>query len=235
MTQFGTCPTDPPNKSIFVLNVYVRHRSFLLFFRRSSCTTATSSPFLPTSSTPFGEALIAGNDDDEMQRRIALKSSAHIAEPRDGDGGILSSNGGAYPFEKPLSKLNQRTFGLTNRIWLILGLFLTIILFTKFVLPVDPSLPRHGLTNANLKAKNYINSSDADPSPFPFCPLFGPGDELGNKYGVHALAKTRLHLGSGARVQRVIHKALSGLPVTISVLGGSSALFSLCDSSNAYF
>jgi hypothetical protein len=122
--------------------------------------------------------------------------------------------------------LNQRTLGLTNRIWLILALFLTIIGFTKFVLPVDPSIPQHRITNANLKPKNYINGSEEDPQPFPFCPLFGPGDELGNKYGVHSLAKTRLHLGSGARVQRVIHKAMSGLPVTISVLGGSGA--SIC-------
>ena len=30
-----------------------------------------------------------------------------------------------------------------------------------------------------------------------------------------------MHTGSGARVQRVVQKAMAGLPVTISVLGGS--------------
>lgn len=165
-----------------------------------------------------------GSSSSAMQRRSG-KNSAHISPPRD-DGSDIT-NGGAYPSEKSsLSRLSQKTLGLTNRIWLILGLFIFIVLFTRAVLPVDPSLPRHGLTNAHLRAKNYLNNSDSDPQPFPFCPLFGPGDELGNKYGVHALAKTRLHHGSGARVQRVIHKALSGLPVTISVLGGSGA-FSL--------
>ena len=155
-----------------------------------------------------------------MQRRNG-KNTATISPPRADGVGLLSSSGGGYPPDKPVSRLNQRTFGLTNRIWLILGLFLTIVGFTKFVLPVDPSIPRHGLTSANMRPKNYINGSETDQHPFPFCPLFGPGDELGNKYGLHTLAKSRLHLGSGARVQRVIHKAMSGLPVTISVLGGS--------------
>ncbi len=30
-----------------------------------------------------------------------------------------------------------------------------------------------------------------------------------------------MHTGSGARVQKVVQKAMAGLPVTISVLGGS--------------
>ncbi len=33
-----------------------------------------------------------------------------------------------------------------------------------------------------------------------------------------------MHTGSGARVQRVVQKAMAGLPVTISVLGGSGGL-----------
>lgn len=125
--------------------------------------------------------------------------------------------------EKPSSRLNQRTLGLTNRIWIILSLFGFIIFFTRAIFPPDksPTAPRHTFLNANLKPKNYLNASAEEANPFDFCPVFGPGDEYGAKYGVHALTKSRLHLGSGARVQRVIHKALSGLPVTISVLGGS--------------
>jgi hypothetical protein len=63
--------------------------------------------------------------------------------------------------------------------------------------------------------------SNNAPNPFPFCPSYGPGDELGKQYGVLVLEQSRLHLGSGARVQGVIQKALAGQPVTISVLGGS--------------
>ncbi|THH04073.1 hypothetical protein EW145_g5790 [Phellinidium pouzarii] len=151
-----------------------------------------------------------------MQRRVG-KGSAHISTPR--ANGAL---GDLPDFEsEKVSRLNQKTFGLTHRIWIILALFLFIVTLTRFILPSDPSLPRHGLTDANLKPKNYMNSTETDPNPFEFCPLFGPGDEIGAKHGIHTLTKTRMHLGSGARVQRVIHKALSGLPVTISVLGGS--------------
>ncbi|KAH8112798.1 Cap64 protein [Phellopilus nigrolimitatus] len=151
-----------------------------------------------------------------MQRR-AVKGSAHISPPR-----ADSALGDTSDFEsEKVSRLNQKTLGLTNRIWIILALFVFIVALTRFILPSDPSLPRHGLTDANLKPKNYMNATETDPSPFDFCPLFGPGDEIGAKHGIHALTKSRMHLGSGARIQRVIHKALSGLPVTISVLGGS--------------
>jgi hypothetical protein len=62
-------------------------------------------------------------------------------------------------------------------------------------------------------------------NPFDFCPVFGPGDRIGSKYGQLVMSQSRVHLGSGARVQKVIHRALLGQPVTISVLGGSGALF----------
>ena len=58
--------------------------------------------------------------------------------------------------------------------------------------------------------------------PFAWCPALGPTDQLAAKYDPISLSKTRLHTGSGARVQRVITRALSGHPVTISVVGGSS-------------
>ena len=142
-------------------------------------------------------------------------------------GGELTNPSSDYNSEKS-SKLNQKTLGLTNRIWLILVLFIFIIILTRSVLPSDPSLPRHGVTDTrHLTPKNYMNLTETHPNPFEFCPLFGPGDEIGAKHGIHALTKSRLHLGSSTRVQRVIHKALSGLPVTISILGGSGTLLFL--------
>ncbi|KAI0826172.1 hypothetical protein BC629DRAFT_1587013 [Irpex lacteus] len=124
--------------------------------------------------------------------------------------------------EKPSSRLNQKSFGVTNKIWLIVALFIALILFTRSIFPSDPSnYPRHKFLNADLKPKNYLNITEGDSVPFSFCPALGPGDELATKYDPVALTKTRLHTGSGARIQRVITRALSGLPVTISVIGGS--------------
>lgn len=152
-----------------------------------------------------------------MQRRTG-KGQAHISAPR--DPARMGSD------SEKVSRLNQRSFGVTNRIWIILSLLVSILLLTRYILPSDNAQypGRHRLINTDLKPKNYLNISDAQlsqGSPFTFCPLFGEGDELARKYGPITLSKTRLHLGSGARVQRVVNKALAGLPVTISVLGGS--------------
>ncbi|GLB39637.1 putative capsular associated protein [Lyophyllum shimeji] len=120
------------------------------------------------------------------------------------------------------SRLSQRNFGVTNRIWLIVAFFLLVITFTRYALPTTHSTPsKPQFSSANLKAKNYLNASDTEPNPFVFCPVYGPGDEIGAKYGAQALSKSRMHLGSGERIQRVLHRALAGQPVTISILGGS--------------
>jgi hypothetical protein len=121
------------------------------------------------------------------------------------------------------SRLNQRNFGVTNRIWLIVSLFLFIIMFTHFVLPTHQPQQRTPYSATNLRPKNYLNGSDTEPNPFAFCPPYNPGDELGAKYGTQVLSKSRLHHGSGDRIQQVLNRALAGLPVTISVLGGSGA------------
>jgi hypothetical protein len=136
--------------------------------------------------------------------------------------------------DKPQSRLNQRTLGLPNRIWLILALFLSILFFTRLILPSHPSDASYYLRNhplaysASLHPINYLNLSDADneaaKNPFPFCPTFGKGDALAEQYGPLAISKSWLHLGSGARAQQVIHKALLGQPVTISVVGGSGKM-----------
>jgi hypothetical protein len=150
-----------------------------------------------------------------MQRRVG-KGSARIATPS-------QSTGMSTPDEK--SRLNQRNFGLTNRIWIILSLFLFLVAVTHFISWSSTSAANQPeWTNANLKSKNYLNASAAqEENPFDFCPVFGPGDKLGTKYGPLVLSQSRLHLGSGARAQRLIHRALLGQPVTISVVGGSGA------------
>ncbi|THH17543.1 hypothetical protein EUX98_g9109, partial [Antrodiella citrinella] len=123
--------------------------------------------------------------------------------------------------EKSPSRLNQKTLGVTNRIWLILSLFLALVFFTRFILPSETVHPRHRPLNSDLKPKNYLNITGGDPVPFAFCPALGPGDELAHRYDPIALAKTRMHVGSGARVHRVVSRALAGHPVTISIVGGS--------------
>lgn len=113
---------------------------------------------------------------------------------------------------------------LTPRITIFLLIIFSLLVFTRLsFLPSDSNKygPRHGLTSSNLHPHDYLNASAHDPAPFEFCPIHGPGDKLGKKYGAAALSRTQLHLGSGARIQRLIHKAMHGLPVTISVLGGS--------------
>ncbi|TCD68771.1 Cap64p [Steccherinum ochraceum] len=150
-----------------------------------------------------------------MHQRRPGKGVAHIAPP-------LSASPMGSLSEKSPSRLNQKTFGVTNRIWLILSLFLALIFFTRFVIPSEaPQHSRHRLLHADLKPKNYLNISNGDVVPFAFCPALGPGDELASKYDPIALAKTRMHVGSGARMQRVISRALAGHPVTISIVGGS--------------
>ncbi|KAF5373406.1 hypothetical protein D9615_009515 [Tricholomella constricta] len=149
-----------------------------------------------------------------MQRRPG-RGQAHISPPSHHSPMMGSAN------EKG-SRLSQRNFGVTNRIWLIVGFFLFVITFTHFALPTAPAAPaRPQFSSANLKAKNYLNASDAEPNPFAFCPVYGPGDEIGAKYGAQMLSKTRMHVGSSERMQRVLNRALAGQPVTISILGGS--------------
>ena len=125
------------------------------------------------------------------------------------------------------SRLSQRSLGVTNRIWMLLGLLIFVLTFTHFIWPsIGASTSVQKYSNADLKAKNYFNATEAGPNPFEFCPIYGPGDELGAKYGALTLSKSRLHLGSGARVQRVLNQALAGQTVTISILGGSSTSLS---------
>jgi len=159
-----------------------------------------------------------------MQRRTVGKGQAHISPPK----GSPSRMGG-QDSEKQ-SRLSRRNFGVTNRIWIILSLILSILLLSRYILSSSSSSSAggHRLLSSDLKPKNYLNTTELQhrESPFAFCPVYGEGDEVGKKYGALALTKTRLHLGSGARIRRVVSKAMSGLPVTISVIGGSGVLMS---------
>ena len=120
------------------------------------------------------------------------------------------------------SRAPQRSI---SRVGTIVVFIICLLTFTHFVWPIFGSVQVQNYSNADLKAKNYFNTTEVGPNPFTFCPAYGPADELGNKYGALTLAKSRLHLGTGGRVQRVLSKALAGLPVTISVLGGSGNFY----------
>jgi hypothetical protein len=113
----------------------------------------------------------------------------------------------------------------TTRIWVPVFFILLLLTLIHFLLPSShssSSIHQPNYSNADLKAKNYLNSSEPVlPNPFEFCPSYSPGDKIGAKYGAVTLSKSRMHLGSGARIQRVLNKALAGQSVTISVLGGS--------------
>lgn len=145
-----------------------------------------------------------------MQRR-AGRGQAHISPPQQ----YMGSD---------QEKANGRPMGFRNRKCILLFIVIFIIAATLFW-PISGSGSVVQIySNADLKAKNYFNSTDNDPNPFPFCPNYGPGDELGTKYGAVTLSKSRFHLGSGDRIQRVLNRALAGQPVTISILGGSGKL-----------
>ncbi|KAG1792031.1 uncharacterized protein HD556DRAFT_1482844 [Suillus plorans] len=158
-----------------------------------------------------------------MQRRLGSgKALARISPPNH-----RRLTGMGPDSSKHTNRWNQRVLGVTNRIWAIILGFVLLIALSRFIL-FSNHTSAGSFTTEGLVPKNYLhgvnnptdNSSEVA-NPFDFCPVFGPKDDIANKYGVVPLSQSRLHLGSGGRVHRVIHKALLGQPVTISVLGGS--------------
>ncbi|KAL7423831.1 hypothetical protein Q5752_001415 [Cryptotrichosporon argae] len=112
--------------------------------------------------------------------------------------------------------------GLPHRVLVLVGACLGLMLLSRLVIPSsDSSSTSHYSTPTLLTAGDYLNASAADPAPFDFCPVFGPGDKIAERRGQVGLLRSRLHAGTGARVQRVVQKAMAGMPITISVLGGS--------------
>ncbi|TFK68149.1 CAP64-like protein [Pluteus cervinus] len=119
------------------------------------------------------------------------------------------------------SRLSQRSLGVSNRVWLIILLFLAVLGITHYLSPSSQTQDFKPYSTVDLKSINYLNGTEKPPNPFEFCPSYGPMDRLGTKYGPSVLSQSRLHLGSGARIHRVLNRALNGHPVTISVLGSS--------------
>ncbi|OCF43326.1 hypothetical protein I317_02895 [Kwoniella heveanensis CBS 569] len=135
-------------------------------------------------------------------------------------GGGLSLNLGALMGK---GKNKGSRFGLSHRGWMLVTGVVGFILFVKLLSSGSSSSgSHHHATDAStLIPRDYLNNSLVDPAPFDFCPVFGPGDAIAARRGQLELLRSRLHLGTGARVQRVLQKAMSGSPVTMSVLGGS--------------
>lgn len=132
------------------------------------------------------------------------------------------------------SSLHNKTLASPARIWALLAALLVLFLLTRSFIHQSPAQSHSFYNRDALHPRNYLNASASTPAPFDFCPVHGPGDVIGQKYGVHLMSKSKLHTGSGARIHRVIHKALLGLPVTISVLGGSSEYISTWQLLRAY-
>lgn len=141
----------------------------------------------------------------------------------------LDEHVGVTPLKSPFIRPHLKNGAATRRAFLgsstvrIWALFLTAcIIYTLHRLSLDHSSTSHSFYNQDaLHPINYLNVTSSKPSPFPFCPPHGPGDVIGSKYGAHRIAKSHVHLGSGARIQRVLHRAMSGQPITMSVLGSS--------------
>ena len=135
----------------------------------------------------------------------------------------LTASPGLGSHSEKTAKLSGSFFNLPKRVWLILLFVFVILVFTRFALPSANSPSPVRWTNANLTPVNYFNDSYVQngPDPFGFCPEGAEGDTLAAKYGASVLSQTRLHMGSGARIQRVVQRALRGESVTISVIGGS--------------
>ncbi|KAL7415570.1 hypothetical protein BDY24DRAFT_381553 [Mrakia frigida] len=211
----------------------------------SSLSTATdahlsTSPSSRTSPLPSSSRLKPATNPPSSQssspfvRSIGhifkgmMRESKHSGGPG-GRGGAnddddLSNNGKA---KGGMFGREGTLFGFPPRILLFFSLLLTILYLTGALsLPghsyTNHSSTPHGVTHSHLLTPHdYLNASLSEPAPFPFCPLYGPGDEVANRRGQVNLLKTRLHTGTGARVQKVVRKALSGAPLTISVLGAS--------------
>lgn len=113
-------------------------------------------------------------------------------------------------------------FGLTQKGWMLVTVVVGLLIFLKLIFSSEGSDYHHQTYDtAHLIPRDYLNHSLTDPAPFEFCPVFGPGDAIAAKRGQFELLRSRLHTGTGARVQRILQKAMSGAPITISILGGS--------------
>ena len=73
------------------------------------------------------------------------------------------------------SRFNQRSLGITNRIWILLVLFIFVLSFTHFIQPsIGTATVSQVYSNAYLKANNYFHVTEAGPNPFSSVPSMVP-------------------------------------------------------------
>lgn len=172
--------------------------------RHSSPDNSTHAPLRPLTGTGASGGGLAAR---RGEKGLSLSSLGFGM----GLGGVRKGKG-------------KSRLGLSQRGWMILTSVVGLILLIKLLLPSSAPHEIHHAAHtheSHLIPRDYLNNSRIDPAPFDFCPVFGPGDPITARRGQLELLKSRLHMGTGARVQRVLQKAMSGAPVTMSILGGS--------------
>lgn len=154
------------------------------------------------------------------------KNSARLSSPTRRSPHISLDFMGMGAKEKQRLGIPSLPRSKSKRILLIpacaLALYALSFLFHSSSYPPPSTAPEPLLRPRNYLATGVNQTLEELPNPFEFCPTGGMADRLSEKYGGSNLLRTRLHAGSGTRVQRVLRRAMSGLPITVSILGGSS-------------
>lgn len=71
------------------------------------------------------------------------------------------------------SCFNQHSLGIMNYIWVLLVLIIFVLSFTHLILAIHWNVDIHQIySNADLKARNYFNSTKAGLNTFKFCPIY---------------------------------------------------------------
>lgn len=141
----------------------------------------------------------------DMQQRMHRSIDSQFGNPPKSPFIRPHLNGDSVDKKRPVALFGTPS---SNRIWAIFIGICVIFAITRLF--TSSSTVKTSFYNQDaLHPVNYLNTSQsaaAASPPFPFCPVHGPGDIIGNKYGAHSMAKSRLHLGSGARIQRLLHR-----------------------------
>ncbi|BEJ11485.1 hypothetical protein CspHIS471_0109070 [Cutaneotrichosporon sp. HIS471] len=177
---------------------------------RSSPAAPLSPPESDTPAAHYTDRLDLGSEAGRMA------AAAHVHEHGERNGGWAAMRSRWAAILRRKGKL-----GLSQRVWLGITIIIGFLLLTKLIVPSETATNPTVEEFNELKPHDYVNNSISDPAPFEFCPVFGPDDAIAARRGQFELLRSRVHTGTGARVQRVLRKAMRGMPVTISVLGGS--------------
>ncbi|SCV72078.1 BQ2448_4772 [Microbotryum intermedium] len=194
------------------------------------------------------------------RRRVSSRSEPVTTAPTAHGNGRSSPTGLARLFGGPSSSNSRNSGGKDDktitplrRLVYILIALVTVFMILHYASNSSSTRRRFGMkgsrrTDALVRQARKQRASAAmynaeggsaptnfsEAPPFTFCPSYGSSDELGNKYGREAISKTRSHVGSSARVQKVIKRAMAGLPITVGVLGGSISSCHGLDASPAH-